>query len=185
MDFISFFAAGRGEKPGIGKFGLVTGFLIEFEDTLPFKGSLECVRADTGVQKCYTEEQIKILVKRVTVELGLKLIPLVQVFSHLEYVLKRSQYKELREEPEKMLSLCPLREGSLELVLELINQTLELLGRNNIEYFHLGADEVFNIGSCTKCRLFCQETSERVLFSKFLRKVVKRLNLKHNSEECL
>ena len=47
-----------------------------------------------------------------------------------------------------MLSICPLREGSLELVLELINQSLEIFGRNNIEYFHLGADEVFNIGSC-------------------------------------
>lgn len=77
MDFIGFFASGRGEKVGSSKIGLVTGFLIEFEDTLPFRGSLECVRADAGTQKCYTEDQIKILVKRVTVELGMQLIPLV------------------------------------------------------------------------------------------------------------
>ena len=121
MDFISFFASGRGDKAGANKFGLVTGFLMEFEDTLPFKGNLECVRADSGIQKCYTVDQIKILVKRVTVELGLQLIPLVQVFSHLEYVLKRNQYKHLREEPDKMLSLCPMRDGSLELVQELID----------------------------------------------------------------
>lgn len=110
MDFVKFFGENK----------IITGFLMEFEDTLPYKGNLECIRADRSSEKCYTESQIKKLVKLIK-DLNLKIVPLVQVFSHLEYVLKRNQFKDLREEPEKMLSLCPLKEGSIELVLEIIN----------------------------------------------------------------
>ena len=168
MDFVKFFATNK----------VITGFLLEFEDTLPYKGNLECVRADRH-EKCYTEEQIKKLVKYIKEDLKLKIVPLVQVFSHLEYVLKRNQFKDLREEPEKMLSLCPLKDGSIDLVLELINQTIGFVGLDHLDYFHIGADEIFNIGSCPECKLFCQETNHRVLYAKFLRKVVKKLSKKY------
>ena len=45
MDFVKFFATNK----------VITGFLLEFEDTLPYKGNLECVRADRS-EKCYTED---------------------------------------------------------------------------------------------------------------------------------
>jgi hypothetical protein len=46
MDFIKFFGENK----------IITGFLMDFEDTLPFKGNLECIRADRPNEKCYTEE---------------------------------------------------------------------------------------------------------------------------------
>ena len=81
-----------------------------------------------------------------------------------------------------MLSLCPLKDGSIDLVLELINQTIGFVGQENLNYFHIGADEIFNIGSCSECKLFCQETNHRVLYAKFLRKVVKKLSKKYPLE---
>jgi hypothetical protein len=66
MDFVKFFATNK----------VITGFLLEFEDTLPYKGNLECVRADRP-EKCYTEEQIKKLVKYIKEDLKLKIVPLV------------------------------------------------------------------------------------------------------------
>ena len=35
---------------------IITGFLMEFEDMLPFKGNLECLRSDSN--PVYTTEQI-------------------------------------------------------------------------------------------------------------------------------
>jgi hypothetical protein len=58
MDFINFFGSSKDEKNCSNQYGLVTGFLIEFEDTLPFKGNLECIRADSSHEKCYTPDQI-------------------------------------------------------------------------------------------------------------------------------
>ena len=49
-----------------------------------------------------------------------------------------------------------------------------------MEYFNIGADEVFNLGSCPKCKLFCYETSPKTLYSFFLRKILKNLKKKYD-----
>ena len=87
----------------------------------------------------------------------------------------------MREEPDKMISVCTLKPESLDLVCEIVNQTIEIIGRKNIKYFHIGADEVFNIAACPSCSLFRAEASVQDLFCRFVRKVVKRLDKKHNS----
>lgn len=74
-DFINYF--GKHYK------GFVTGFLFEFEDTFPFEGVYKVARADNH----YSTEQIKEIVELVK-SLNLKIIPLVQTFGHLEYLLK-------------------------------------------------------------------------------------------------
>lgn len=79
-----------------------------------------------------------------------------------------------------MISVCPCHEDSLELVLQLVNQTIEIIGRDNIKFLHIGADEVFNLASCPKCKLFVEETSHHQLFARFVTKVVKKLNKKYN-----
>mmetsp|Transcript_32357 Transcript_32357/g.49516 ORF Transcript_32357/g.49516 Transcript_32357/m.49516 type:complete len:235 (-) Transcript_32357:42-746(-) len=54
MDFIKFFALPG--KNRSDQASTVTGFLIEFEDMLPFKGNLHSIRNDRG--PCYTKEEI-------------------------------------------------------------------------------------------------------------------------------
>ena len=68
MDLINFFGSNKGER-NTSHHGLVTGFLIEFEDTLPFKGNLECIRSDSSHEKCYTIDQVKKLVSLITKDL--------------------------------------------------------------------------------------------------------------------
>jgi hexosaminidase len=82
MDLIRFLGKGNRTSSSI-----ITGFLMEFEDMLPFEGSMRCVRRDKYA--CYSQDQIDALVALITGELKLRLVPLVQTFSHLEYVLKR------------------------------------------------------------------------------------------------
>jgi hexosaminidase len=66
--------------------------LIEFEDTFPYEGNLKPLR---GIN-FYTKDQISELVILMR-NMKLKLIPLVQTFGHLEFVLKRDRFSHLRE----------------------------------------------------------------------------------------
>ena len=70
----------------------------------------------------------------------------------------------------------------MEVVLELVEQIMEGFGRENIEFFHIGADEVFNIAKCQKCQLFANETSVHTLFARYIRKLLKRLDKKYNQD---
>jgi len=44
---------------------------------------------------------------------------------------------------------------------------------------HIGADEVFNIGSCPECSLFKNEVGIHQLYAKFIRKVIKKIKDKY------
>lgn len=62
----------------------------------------------------------------------------------MEFVLKHPEYAALREIPNSPAVLCPSREGSLELVMNMVDQALE--AQPDAQFFHIGADEV---------RIFC------------------------------
>lgn len=96
----------------------VDGLLIEYEDTFPFDGRLSVLRSSTFA---YTKEEIKRLLELAS-SLGMEVIPLVQTFGHLEFVLKHADFAYLREQPASDWSLCPLREGSITLLAEMIDQ---------------------------------------------------------------
>jgi len=81
----------------------------------------------------------------------------VQTFGHLEYILKHSRYSDYLEEEENPISLCSLNKHSLSLVMQVISQVVDLIEAENIFALHLGADEVFNLGSCRKCKLFASQ----------------------------
>ena len=74
----------------------------------------------------YTKDQISELVILMR-NLKLKLIPLVQTFGHLEFVLKRDRFSHLREQSDNYSSICPLNKESIELVCSMVNQHVELL----------------------------------------------------------
>ena len=68
------------------------GVVMEWEDTLPFNGVLACAsRAE-----CYsTHEVIQIL--RAFHQCGLRVMPLVQTLGHLQFLLSRDEFVQLRE----------------------------------------------------------------------------------------
>ena len=80
-----------------------------------------------------------------------------------------------------MISVCPHNPKSIELVIELVTQTMQIIGKQNVQFFHIGADKVFNLATCPQCSLFVQETSTSTLYTKFVRKVVTRLQLNYPS----
>ena len=86
---------------------------------------------------------------------------------------------DLREEADNPISICSLREGALDLVTQMMQQVISVVGPSNLAYLHIGADEVFNFASCQDCKLFVDQASHKILFARWIKKIVKRLIRDH------
>lgn len=91
--------------------------LIEYEDMFPYSGKLAEVRAPNA----YTPEDIK-TINNLAAKHNINIIPLVQTFGHMEFVLKLPQYNYLRENTLQLDSICPSDPHSLDLIDELVSQ---------------------------------------------------------------
>ena len=125
------------------KFG-ATGFLVEYEDMFPWSGELKVLARNDA----YTTEQLQQFLEKASA-LKLEVIPLVQTFGHLEFVLKHEEFKDLRARKDVSTSICPLDKRSLPLVKSLIDQIVD--SHPDLKWIHLGGDEVWNIKKCDKC----------------------------------
>ena len=70
-------------------------------------------------------------------------IPLVQTFGHMEFILKLEEFKELREVPIYPQSICPSQDKSWAIVQEIIDQVLSL--HPDAAWLHIGCDEVYQV----------------------------------------
>ncbi|KAK4293133.1 hypothetical protein Pmani_034148 [Petrolisthes manimaculis] len=130
--------------PIISSFG-ATGLLVEYEDMFPYQDSLAHLRAP----RAYSPEDITKLRTLATIH-NLTFIPLVQTFGHFEFVLKHDEHRAVREIEHYPNALCPTHPDSFPLVTKLISQVIEL--HPNDKYLHIGADEVWHLGKCPRCR---------------------------------
>jgi hypothetical protein len=84
-----------------------TGILLEYEDTFPFTGKL----AEAKHGHAYTLEDIK-MIRDLIKENGLTLMPLVQTYGHLEWLLKIKSFAHLREDARFPQVITPCLEES-------------------------------------------------------------------------
>ncbi|CAI4222783.1 unnamed protein product [Auanema sp. JU1783] len=122
-----------------------TGVLIEWEDMFPWKGKLEIAKSTDA----YSLNDVREILSEATT-LGLDIIPLVQTFGHLEWVLKLDEYKHLRENEAYPQVLCLGDEEGVDIVKDALRQVIEVHSEYGIPYFHIGADEAFEFGVCPK-----------------------------------
>lgn len=145
----------------------------------PYDGILKNIKA----KNAYTSEEIKEIVQHAE-DLKLEVIPLIQTFGHVEFVLKHKEWTKLREVPTSPQALCPSRNSSLEFIAEVVKQVyfkkinnifqgtkfhfLKILHAHpNSKFLHIGCDEVYQMGECELCRLELHET----LFLKHIRNI--------------
>lgn len=120
------------------------GILLEYEDMFPYHDSLEPIRA----KNAYSKEDIGEILAAAKGN-SLEVIPLVQTFGHLEFVLKLPEFRHVREVDEHPTALCPSRNDSFTVVSTIVDQVLEL--HPNVKWLHIGCDEVFHMGYCSRC----------------------------------
>ena len=94
-----------------------TALLLEYEDMFPFWGTLRNISA----KNAYSQRDVANVLKWAA-QNDLIVIPLVQTFGHLEFVLKLDEFKDLREVPIYPQSICPSQDKSWNLIKEMIDQ---------------------------------------------------------------
>ncbi|XP_066519224.1 hexosaminidase D [Hoplias malabaricus] len=117
------------------------GLLIEYEDMFPYEGELKILQSKAHPP--YSREEI-ISIQDIAHSRNLEIIPLVQTFGHLEFVLKHSTFGNLREISHCLGTLNPHRKQGGALVLEMLKQVMELHPKSTT--LHIGADEVYMLG---------------------------------------
>lgn len=121
-----------------------TGILIEYEDMFPYEDDLSEISSGNHYSKTDLST-----IKKLAKENHLMIIPLVQTFGHMEFVLKLEKYKNYREVSRYPQVVCPTYNGTLPLIKSMIDQIVK--AHLGIKYLHIGADEVYNIGECQRC----------------------------------
>ncbi|XP_077305479.1 hexosaminidase D-like [Lithobates pipiens] len=124
--------------PLFAKLG-ANGLLIEYEDMFPFTGELEILKSPYA----YSEEDIVKILQLAEIN-NLEVVPLVQTFGHMEYVLKHDKYRAIREVERYPNSLNPHSAESMPLLKMILTQVLDKHPKSN--WVHIGADEVYHLG---------------------------------------
>nr|XP_022917874.1 hexosaminidase D-like [Onthophagus taurus] len=130
--------------PIIAKFG-ATALLIEYDDMFPFQDNIEMLKSPLA----YTLEEIRLIIESAE-NSNLKVIPLIQTFSHLEYVLKKDEFKDLREAEDYPTDICPMNPKTSLLLGNITEQILKM--HPKVSRVHIGGDEVKHLGNCLRCK---------------------------------
>ncbi|XP_014857802.1 PREDICTED: hexosaminidase D isoform X1 [Poecilia mexicana] len=150
----------------------VDGLLVEYEDMFPYEGELQLLQAT--VQPAYSREQV-LSIQESAKARGMEVIPLVQTFGHMEFVLKHRTLWHLREVPHCIGTLNPHKEDGVKMVMEMLRQVVEL--HPHLRTVHIGADEVYSLGEGEDSKLWLASTGHSVeqLFLSHVTKVAKAI----------
>lgn len=105
----------------------------------------------------------------------------MQTFGHLEFLLKHDKWRGLREVETFPSSMCPSHSESLLVVRNMIAQIVK--SHPNIQYIHIGADEVWHMGMCSTCerRIQCCKNGKADLFLEHVTNVAQYIKDYHPS----
>jgi len=149
----------------------INTILLEYEDKFPYEKH-PVLRHPLALSR----EQVESLL-RVAKAHHIEVIPLVQSFGHLTYVLKHPEYAHLAEQSDSSMSdiipqawqYCPLNPASLEMFSDMAGEVMEL--HADSRYLHIGADETFHLGQCARCSEFAKKHGKSRLFVDYVNKV--------------
>ncbi|XP_041671761.1 hexosaminidase D [Cheilinus undulatus] len=150
----------------------VDGLLVEYEDMFPYGGELKVLQSTA--QPAYSREEVLSL-QEFAKSKGIEIIPLVQTFGHMEFVLKHRPMWGLREAPYCVGTLNPHKDEGVKLVMEMLRQVVEL--HPGLKTLHIGADEVYILGEGEESKLWLATPGRTVeqLFLSHVTKVAKAI----------
>ncbi|MHC4716094.1 MAG: family 20 glycosylhydrolase, partial [Planctomycetota bacterium] len=120
--------------PGWG----INTLLIEYEDKFPFR-KYPFLQAEGAFTDAELDEFLA-----AARGVGLRVIPLVQSLSHLEFALSHEQLAHLRETPAIPTQINPRNPEAAAFVNDLIDEMLAFHTAD--EFFHVGGDEAWHLG---------------------------------------
>ncbi|KAL7989398.1 hypothetical protein Chor_012064 [Crotalus horridus] len=131
------------------------GILLEYEDMYPYDGELKPLQANDA----YSPSEVKEILKLAKSH-DLEVIPLIQTFGHMEFVLKHKEFCHLREVAMFPNTVNPHKEDSLKLVSTMIEQVMTL--HDDLRWFHIGCDEVYYLGEGEESKQWLQQEENTI-----------------------
>ncbi|XP_039990453.1 hexosaminidase D isoform X2 [Xiphias gladius] len=150
----------------------VDGLLVEYEDMFPYDGELKLLQATA--QPAYSREEV-LSMQEFARSKGMEVIPLVQTFGHMEFVLKHRPMWGLREVAHCVGTLNPHKEEGVRLVMEMLRQVVEQ--HPGLNTLHIGADEVYMLSEGEESKLWLASPGRTVeqLFLSHVAKVAEAI----------
>jgi hypothetical protein len=138
----------------------------EWEDKFAYPSHPEI-----GAPGAFTMAQMQALT-RLARRHHVQIAPLVQGLGHVSYILKHAEHRHLREIADSNWELCPLREGTYELLFDLWDDAIEATPGS--EFLHIGSDETYELGQgeVCGCRAKADEIGTDGLMQVFIRRCV-------------
>lgn len=156
-----------------------TGILMEYEDMFPYSGNLSML-ASAGAYSLSDLQRIQEAAKVSRLEI----IPLVQTFGHMEFVLKYKAFRHLREQEHTPQVITPVKEESYTLIFNMLEQVLK--AHPDARRLHLGCDEVYELGQGQSNKyLTSQKLTPERLFLQHVVKVSRHLKKTHPKIQAL
>lgn len=124
-----------------------TGLLVEYEDSFPFVG--EPLHA-LASPRAYTRQELRAVLDTAKAY-DLTVVPLINTFDKLEYILKHPQFAKYRESPNVPDTLCPSNPAGVKLIQDILDQILNFHHAKELYYVHIGCGDVAALGLCGRC----------------------------------
>ncbi len=122
----------------------INAITFEFEDKLRYRR-----QPLVGAPQAISIDEMAALTKYAR-KRHIEITPLVQGLGHATFILKHEEYKHLRELPDNRWAFCPMDEGTYDVLFDLYLDAIEATPGSR--YFHIGGDEIGNIGLCDRCK---------------------------------
>jgi len=135
----------------------INTLLIEYEDKFPYRKY-----PFLAVPEAFAPAELKKFLATAR-GVGLRVIPLVQTLSHLEFALAHEQLAHLREAPDVPTQICPSNPAAVSFVKDLLREVLTY--HEEDEYFHIGADEAWHLGLCPRCAARLQRSDSVAMWA--------------------
>lgn len=146
---------------------------IEYSDKFPYYGEYEVIRNIN----CFSEKDVEILVEYCHNHF-VEIIPFVQSFAHMEYILRTEKYRYLRENDKYDSQICPLHPDSLRITRELLQQVMKF--HKYSTRLSIGGDEPYHLGECPRCADYADKYGKGglyVYYANELCRIVKDMGL--------
>jgi hypothetical protein len=148
----------------------INSLVMEYEDKIQFK-NIPGIHVDSAMSPEQIHELCEFCKSRCV-----EIVPLVQSYGHLEYILTKDRYKHLREDPMGLNETCGTNPEAKELIFSMMEEVIEL--HPNLKYFHIGGDEPFRVRFCEECRKIIDKEGKGALYLQHIKPIIEFIQAK-------
>lgn len=141
--------------------------VLEYENMFPYRCCRQAVHRDA-----WRDREVGRFLEQARAR-KIQVIPLIQCFGHLEFVLRLARYRHLAEDPKHPSELCPCKDGAADLVHAMIDEIVHT--HPDADYIHIGGDEVWSLGTCPTCKRNVRRLGKSRIYIDFVRPFVEQV----------